>query len=85
MWQILWIKSCTKSHTLINLVYLNNSNDNKKFHSLTYIGKLSEKPKSTLTNAGFNIFLKTNNTLGKHLKNNKLIKFVNSTNPTFTN
>lgn len=52
---ILSIKSRTKSHSnfLLICVYPNNSNENKKFHSVTYIGKHSEKVKSICTKASF--------------------------------
>ena len=57
----------------LKLVYPNNTNKNKKFYSLTYFGKPSEKIKEYLKNDNINISFKTKNTLGKYIKNNKSV------------
>ena len=57
----------------LKLVYPNNTNNNKKFYSLTYFGKPSEKIKKHLKNNNINISFKTKNTLGKYIKNNKSV------------
>ena len=53
------------SKQALKLVYPNNINKNKKFYSLTYFGKPSEKIQKHLKNNNINFSFKTKNTLGK--------------------
>lgn len=43
---------------------------------LSCIGKPNEKLQSVLSKVGYHIAFKTNNNLGKHVKINKLTKFI---------
>lgn len=55
----------------INLVFPTTNENKNNYKVISYIGHISTKIKNFLRNLNINIAFKTNNTLGKHIKNNK--------------
>ena len=56
----------------INLVYPDNKiKENHNFQMLTYTGKITNKVSNFFKKKGVKIAFKTNNTIGKYIKNNK--------------
>ena len=55
----------------LSLIYPTNTKTKKNFKTLTYLGLASDRVSSVLKKENINIAFKTNNTIGKFLKNNK--------------
>ena len=55
----------------INMIYPSPKEDKNNYKVITYLGQSSEKKGKFLNNLDINVAYKTNNNLGKFIKNNK--------------